>query len=386
MTVPELHERWEDGPPLQVLDVRELSEWESGHIPGAVHTPYHDIHALPEGIDADVPVAVICASGQRAAVGASLLARHGAREVIHVVDGGVGAWGRRAGRWRRAADDPHGRRRAVRTSYALAMSAATTPSTRLLDNYIGGQWTPAHAATGELDVTNPATGEVLARVPLSGAADLDAAVARGARGAARVARGLDDRPRAQAVRAARAAGGAQRGPRALGDHRDGQDDRRRPRRGGADDRDGRGRVRDPDDDAGPRSSRTSRATSTPRRSASRSACARRSCPFNFPAMVPFWFLPFAIALRQHVRAQALRAGAADAADRLRGARRARAAARRRQPRQRRPRGRRGRSSTTRASTPSRSSARRRWRGSSTSARPRPASACRRSAAPRTTWS
>src|SRR5579859_2260575 len=49
-------------------------------------------------------------------------------------------------------------------------------STRLIDNYIAGQWTPAQAATGELDVTNPATGETLARVPLSGAADLDAAV------------------------------------------------------------------------------------------------------------------------------------------------------------------------------------------------------------------
>ena len=78
-----------------MLDVRELSEWEQGHIPGAVHTPYHDIHALPDGIDADLTVAVICASGQRAAVGASLLARHGAREVVHVVDGGVGVWGRR---------------------------------------------------------------------------------------------------------------------------------------------------------------------------------------------------------------------------------------------------------------------------------------------------
>ena len=31
---------------------------------------------------------------QRAAVGASLLARHGAREVVHVVDGGVGSWAR----------------------------------------------------------------------------------------------------------------------------------------------------------------------------------------------------------------------------------------------------------------------------------------------------
>jgi malonate-semialdehyde dehydrogenase (acetylating)/methylmalonate-semialdehyde dehydrogenase len=51
-----------------------------------------------------------------------------------------------------------------------------TTATRLLDNYIAGRWTPAAAATDELDVTNPATGEVLARVPLSGGADLDAAV------------------------------------------------------------------------------------------------------------------------------------------------------------------------------------------------------------------
>ena len=50
-------------------------------------------------------------------------------------------------------------------------------ATRLLDNYVAGRWIPAQDATGELDVTNPASGEVLARVPLSGAADLDAAVA-----------------------------------------------------------------------------------------------------------------------------------------------------------------------------------------------------------------
>lgn len=49
-------------------------------------------------------------------------------------------------------------------------------STRVLENYVGGAWTPA-AAGEQLDVTNPATGEVLARVPLSSASDLDAAVA-----------------------------------------------------------------------------------------------------------------------------------------------------------------------------------------------------------------
>ena len=96
MTVHELHERLEEDPGLQVLDVRERDEWESGHIGGAVHEPYHDIRGVPDGLDANAEIAVICASGQRAAVGASLLARHGARAVIHVADGGVPAW-RRAG-------------------------------------------------------------------------------------------------------------------------------------------------------------------------------------------------------------------------------------------------------------------------------------------------
>jgi rhodanese-related sulfurtransferase/glyoxylase-like metal-dependent hydrolase (beta-lactamase superfamily II) len=92
--VAQLRERADE---LQILDVREQDEWHSGHIPGSVHTPYHDIHAIPEGIDADRPVAVICSSGQRAAPAASLLRRHGAAEVLHVVDGGVPAWEREGG-------------------------------------------------------------------------------------------------------------------------------------------------------------------------------------------------------------------------------------------------------------------------------------------------
>jgi malonate-semialdehyde dehydrogenase (acetylating)/methylmalonate-semialdehyde dehydrogenase len=52
----------------------------------------------------------------------------------------------------------------------------TTTTTRLLDNYVNGEWVPVEEPDGLLDVTNPATGAVLARVPLSGASDLDAAV------------------------------------------------------------------------------------------------------------------------------------------------------------------------------------------------------------------
>jgi hydroxyacylglutathione hydrolase len=87
-----LHERVDD---VQVLDVREVSEFEAGHIPGSAHVPYHDIHAMPDGIDPQRPVAVICASGQRSAVAASLLLRHGARDVIHIAGGGVGTWAAR---------------------------------------------------------------------------------------------------------------------------------------------------------------------------------------------------------------------------------------------------------------------------------------------------
>jgi hydroxyacylglutathione hydrolase len=79
---------------VQILDVRERSEWDAGHIPGSLHVPYHDIHAMPEDIDPARPVAAICASGQRSAVAASLVQRFGAREVLHVVNGGVGTWER----------------------------------------------------------------------------------------------------------------------------------------------------------------------------------------------------------------------------------------------------------------------------------------------------
>jgi hydroxyacylglutathione hydrolase len=87
MTAGELSAAPDD---VQLLDVRELSEWEDGHVPGSLHTPYHDLgRTLPEGLDEHRPVAVMCNSGPRAAVAASLLKRQGFDDVIHVVEGGV---------------------------------------------------------------------------------------------------------------------------------------------------------------------------------------------------------------------------------------------------------------------------------------------------------
>ena len=63
---------------------------------------------------------------------------------------------------------------------------------------------------------------------------------------------------------------------------------------GAHDRDGRGRVRDPDHDAGPHPRERRRSVDCETIRQPVGVCAA-IVPFNFPAMVPFWFLPFAIA-------------------------------------------------------------------------------------------
>ncbi len=81
-------------PTLQVLDVREQTEWDAGHLENSAFTPWHDLDQVPDGLNPAAPIAVVCGSGQRAAVAASLLQHHGARQVIHVVGGGIPALGR----------------------------------------------------------------------------------------------------------------------------------------------------------------------------------------------------------------------------------------------------------------------------------------------------
>jgi malonate-semialdehyde dehydrogenase (acetylating)/methylmalonate-semialdehyde dehydrogenase len=82
------------------------------------------------------------------------------------------------------------------------MEPAAT-ETRILRNFVGGGWVDA-AAGGTLDDVNPATGEVAALIPLSGEADVDAAV-RAAREAFPGWRATAPQKRARAVMALREA-------------------------------------------------------------------------------------------------------------------------------------------------------------------------------------
>src|ERR1700754_3259575 len=77
----------------------------------------------------------------------------------------------------------------------------TAGEIRTLANHVGGAWTPSTAAD-VLDDHDPATGDLLAHIPLSGAADVDAAVTA-ARAAQAKWRAVSPQQRARAIIALR---------------------------------------------------------------------------------------------------------------------------------------------------------------------------------------
>lgn len=65
-----------------ILDVRQDLEWADGHLAGANHLPLHELLTRLDEVPTDREVWVHCASGQRATIAASLLARSGRRPVL----------------------------------------------------------------------------------------------------------------------------------------------------------------------------------------------------------------------------------------------------------------------------------------------------------------
>jgi hydroxyacylglutathione hydrolase len=75
---------------VRVLDVREASEWNEGHVVGAVHIPGASL-AGRLGEVPDGQLAVMCGSGYRSTIAASVLLRAGRRDVTNVI-GGMAAY------------------------------------------------------------------------------------------------------------------------------------------------------------------------------------------------------------------------------------------------------------------------------------------------------
>jgi hydroxyacylglutathione hydrolase len=83
----------------QVLDVRTAGEWDAKHIEGAMHIPLPSLPRRAGSLGKDSRLAVICGSGYRSSIAASLLQAQGFSRVQNVMGGmgtyletGVPAW------------------------------------------------------------------------------------------------------------------------------------------------------------------------------------------------------------------------------------------------------------------------------------------------------
>ncbi len=74
----------------RILDIRQWSEYVSGHVPGAVHIELGDIAKRAADLP-DEPTVVMCGHGERAMSAASLLGQAGHHQVV-VLDGGPQFW------------------------------------------------------------------------------------------------------------------------------------------------------------------------------------------------------------------------------------------------------------------------------------------------------
>ena len=73
-----------------LLDVREQSEWDAGHAPGAVHIPYENVRARAHELPVDRRIVTYCGGGIRSSLAASILESSG--HAVANLRGGFTAW------------------------------------------------------------------------------------------------------------------------------------------------------------------------------------------------------------------------------------------------------------------------------------------------------
>jgi hydroxyacylglutathione hydrolase len=78
-------------PEVTLVDVRRLSEWEEGHIAGAIHFEGGRLATEELHFPQDKPLAIQCASGNRSMIAISVLKRRGIHNVFQL-DGGITQW------------------------------------------------------------------------------------------------------------------------------------------------------------------------------------------------------------------------------------------------------------------------------------------------------
>jgi rhodanese-related sulfurtransferase len=91
VTVAEAKEMLSNG--AHVIDVREMHEYQAGHIPGAPLIPVGSVFARREQLPKEGKVIFVCAVGQRSALACEMAAAAGlAPERLYNLEGGTEAW------------------------------------------------------------------------------------------------------------------------------------------------------------------------------------------------------------------------------------------------------------------------------------------------------
>jgi rhodanese-related sulfurtransferase len=85
----EVYQAWQSGG--FILDVREPEEWIAGHIPNATLIPLGQLASRVSELPRDVPVYVVCRSGNRSATGRDILIDAGFSSVTSMA-GGMNDW------------------------------------------------------------------------------------------------------------------------------------------------------------------------------------------------------------------------------------------------------------------------------------------------------
>ncbi len=93
ISVQQLHNLLNGQAKMQILDVRETSEWDAGHIENAHYMNYKFLGDKLDqlSIAQEDNISVVCAAGMRASTACSILAMNGYQH-IHNVTGGMNAW------------------------------------------------------------------------------------------------------------------------------------------------------------------------------------------------------------------------------------------------------------------------------------------------------
>jgi len=110
LSVNDLHEMIVSDADFVLLDVRIPQEYEDNHIGGAINIPVADLRARYPELNRDKTTVLICSTGIRSSLGASILEQQGFREIYNVAGGMTGYSAAGYGRECRVCVNPHGSR------------------------------------------------------------------------------------------------------------------------------------------------------------------------------------------------------------------------------------------------------------------------------------